>query len=116
MFHREVFTNHDISFLYTAFNFVMKLSFDNLPFSDLSTDDLLIQVVPQHLQLRHWLLDCAAIGLLRHLLEQEASLVVQALHLDLQLVRLSFELLKRQHIQWSTQSVNRSTKLRGQYI
>lgn len=72
----------------------LKLSFFIFPFSDLSTDDLLIQVVPEHLELRHWLLDGAAISLLRHLLQQEARLVVQALHLDLQLVGLAFELLK----------------------
>lgn len=62
-------------------------------FSDLSTDDFLIQVVPQHLQLRHGLLDGAAVGLLRHLLQQESRLVVEALHLYLQLVGLAFELL-----------------------
>lgn len=73
-----------------------------LPFSDLSTDDLLIQVVPQHLELRHWLLDGAAIGLLCHLLQQEARLVVQALHFDLQLVSFSFKLLR--HIQGHAQS------------
>lgn len=94
----------------------MKRPFYISLFPDLSADDLLIQVVPEHLELRHGLLDGAAVGLLRHLLQQEACLVVQALHLDLQLVRLSFELLKRRHIQWYTQSVNTSTKLRGQYI
>lgn len=67
--------------------------------SDLSADNLFIQVVPEHLELRHGLLDGTAIGLLRHLLQQEACLVVQTLHLDLQLVRLSFELLTHQNIQ-----------------
>lgn len=86
------------------------------PLSDLSADDLLIQVVPEHLELRHWLLDGAAIGLLRYLFQQEACLMVQALHLDLQLVRLSFELLQHQYIKWYTQSVNTSTKLYAQYI
>lgn len=65
------------------------------PSSNLPADDLLIQVVPEHLELRHWLLNGAAISLLRHLLQQEARLVVQALHLNLQLVRLSFELLTK---------------------
>lgn len=62
-------------------------------FSDLSADDFLIQVVPQHLELRHGLLDGAAVGLLRHLLQQESCLVVEALHLYLQLVGLAFKLL-----------------------
>lgn len=92
----------------------MKLSL-HIPLPHLSADDLLIQVVPEHLELGHWLLDGAAISLLRHLLQQEARLVVQALHLNLQLVRLYFELLKHQHTRWYTQSVNRSTKLYGQY-
>lgn len=51
--------------------------------SDLPADNLLIQVLPEHLELSHWLLDGAAIGLLRHLLQQEACLVVQTLHLNL---------------------------------
>lgn len=81
--------------IFLLFSFFFKAFLLNFfPFSDLSTDDLLIQVVPEHLELRHWLLDGAAISLLRHLLQQEARLVVQALHLDLQLVGLSFELLK----------------------
>lgn len=84
------------------------------PFSDLSADDLLVEVVPEHFKLRHWLLDGQSVGLLRHLLQQETGLVVQALHLDLQLVRLSFELLEHTVVQ-----PNQSTeiqKLVGQYI
>ena len=45
---------------------------NTFPSPDLSADDLLIQVLPEHLELRHWLLDGAAICLLRHLLQQEA--------------------------------------------
>lgn len=63
------------------------------PLTHLSPNDLLIQAVPEHLELRHRLLDGAAIGLLRHFLQQEARLVVESLHLDLQLVGLFFELL-----------------------
>ena len=64
------------------------------PLTDLSADDLLVQVDTEHLELGHRLLDGAAIGLLRHLLQQEPRLVAEALHLDLQLVRLPFVLLK----------------------
>lgn len=70
------------------------LSRGSVPCSDLATDYLLVHVVPEHLELRHRLLDGRAIGLLRHLLQQEAGLVVQTLHLNLELVRFSFELLK----------------------
>ena len=95
--------------------FYVWICFDanTFPSPDLSADDLLIQVLPEHLQLRHGLLDGAAVGLLRHLLQQEAWLVVKALHFYLQLVSLSFELLK--HTQWYTQSVNSGTKPYGQY-
>lgn len=57
------FLHLDISIKY-----IFKVFFLIFPFSDLSTDDLLIQVVPQHLELRHWLLDGAAVSVLRHLL------------------------------------------------
>lgn len=69
------------------------------PLTHLSPDDLLIQTVPEHLELRHGLLDGAAISLLSHLLQQEARLVVESLHLDLQLVGLFFELLNHRHQQ-----------------
>lgn len=52
------------------------LSFQLFPVSDLTADNLLIQVVPEHLELRHRLLDGAAISLLFHLLQKEAGLVV----------------------------------------
>jgi len=81
------------------------------PCSDLSADDLFVQIAPEHLELRHRLLDGAAIAVLRHLLQQEAGLVVQTFHLNLQLVRFSFELLTKQHMKWRTQTVNTGTKL-----
>lgn len=54
-----------------------------LSLADLPTDDLLIQVVPKHFEFRHRLLDGGAVSLLCHLLQQEAGLVVQTLHLNL---------------------------------
>ncbi|TNN67209.1 hypothetical protein EYF80_022547 [Liparis tanakae] len=42
-------------------------------------------IFPEHLELGHRLLDGGAIVLLRHFLQQEARLVVQPLHLNLQL-------------------------------
>ena len=99
----------DVMYLISRFEFFV------LPLSNLSADDLLIQIVPEHLELRHWLLYGAAIGLLFHLLQQEARLVVQPLHLNLQLVRFSFELLTKPAIQCYTQSVNGSTKSYRQY-
>lgn len=82
-----------------------------LPRPHLSPDDLLVQVVPEHLELRHGLLDGAAIGLLAHLLQQEARLVVEPLHLDLQLVGLLFELLSHRHKQQRESRTDLESKL-----
>lgn len=92
-------TNYQYILIVNTSNFWVKLSLFVSSLSDLSADDLFIQVVPQHLELRHGLLNGATIGLLCHLLQQEACLVVQTLHLDLELVCLSFVLLTHQYIQ-----------------
>lgn len=90
-------TLSDTAYFTACWTLLVSCLFSSPP--HLSPDDLLVQVVPEHLELRHWLLDGAAIGFLGHLLQQEARLVVQSLHLDLQLVGLLFELLNHRHKQ-----------------